>query len=754
MVASIDLTLKKNLSQYLIESSASILEALNKMDSNAEGMLICVDELGILIGVLTDGDLRRHLITNPQLDLTHKVDSIVNRNVIYGKQSDDLSKNSLLLNERVKFLPLIDDSGRCVAIAKGREGYLSISNIKIGPGHPCYLIAEIGNNHNGDFSLALKLVDAAKESGANCAKFQMRDLTSLYANKGNASDISEDLGSQYTLDLLAKFQLSNEEMFKVFDHCMHIGITPLCTPWDIVSASVLEEYGIEAYKTASADLTNHELLKVIAKTGRPLICSTGMSVEKEILETVALLKSEGAQYALLHCNSTYPAPLKDINLAYLETLRRIGGCPVGYSSHDRGIYTSIAASALGANIIEKHFTFNKALEGNDHRVSLLPEEFKEMASAIRQVEEAIGGYGERKITQGELMNREALGKSLAVNVYLKPGDIFEPSMLEVKSPGKGLQPNQKNKLIGKSVRRNLKPGDLLFPSDLNEEQSQARAYSFRRKFGIPIRYHDLNTLSKLSNFDLLEFHLSYKDLELDLETFFECKLDFDLVVHAPELFKGEHILDLCSLDKAYRSLSIEYMQNVIDVTKKLKSWFPNATEPRIVINAGGFTQDAPLPSYERADRYLLIEDSLGHLDSTGIKIIPQSMPPFPWHFGGQRFQNLFIDPDEIVQFCERNNSEICLDVSHSKLACNHFGWSFSEFLTKVSSCVSHLHIADASGVDGEGLQIGDGEIDFSNLAQIFDSRMQNASFIPEIWQGHKDFGSGFWVALERLEKYI
>ena len=195
-----------------------------------------------------------------------------------------------------------------------------------------------------------------------------------------------------------------------------------------------------AYKTSSADLTNHELLRHIAATGKPIICSTGMSTDKDIKEAVDILFDCGAQFGLLQCNSTYPAPFKDINLKYMNTLEAIGNCPVGYSSHERGINIVTAAVALGASIIEKHFTLDRSQEGNDHRVSLLPPEFKEMTDAIDQVSMALGSSSSRSLSQGELINRETLGKSLYANTEIRAGQMIQSQMLTRSKPRKRLTP--------------------------------------------------------------------------------------------------------------------------------------------------------------------------------------------------------------------------------------------------------------------------------------------------------------------------
>jgi N-acetylneuraminate synthase len=543
-------------------------------------------------------------------------------------------------------------------------------------------------------------------------------------------------------------------MFAAFDYCNQQNILPLCTPWDLDSLALLEEYGMEAYKVASADLSNHDFLVALAKTGKPLICSTGMSTEQEIIEATALLKQLGAMYVLLHCNSTYPAPFKDVNLAYLDRLREIGDCPVGYSGHERGINVAIAAVAKGAKVVEKHFTLDKSMEGNDHKVSLLPEEFREMVHGIREVELAQGTASERRLSQGELMNREVLAKSLVINCDLEPAQVITAEMIEVKSPGRGLQPNRKADLIGLKAKRRFKAGDFFFPSDLEQEQVQARNYMFKRPWGLPVRYHDFKTILEKSNPDLLEFHLSYKDLEQDIHQYFDRSYDLDLVVHSPELFSGDHVLDLCSRDDNYRQRSIQELQQVINITRSLKSFFKRASRPCIVTNVGGFTVNAPLHPSKRKALYELLLDSLSVLDVEGVEIIPQTMPPFPWHFGGQRYHNIFVDTQDTVEFCHEHGYRVCLDTSHSKLACNHHKLSFKEFIEHVGPLTAHLHIADAKNVDGEGLQIGEGDIDFPALSEDLDRTAPRASFIPEIWQGHKNEGEGFWIALERLESKL
>lgn len=742
----------RNLAQLVVLPEDSLLTALNKMSSSAARLIFAVTEGGVLEGVLTDGDLRRWLTRTPNVDLGSPVASAMNRNFTAASISDSPERIRSLLSEKVLALPLLDASQRLKAVALAGKAQIEIEGRVIDEQAPVFVIAEIGNNHQGDLALALRLIDEAAAAGADCAKFQMRDMDALYGRSGRGDQASADLGAQYTLDLLSRFQLADADLFRAFDHCRQRGLIPLCTPWDLPSLRKLQGYGLPAYKVASADFTHYELIDAIAATGKPIICSTGMSTEAEIRAGVRHLRGIGAEFALLHCNSTYPAPFKDVNLHYLGHLKEIsGGALVGYSGHERDINVAIAAVALGARVIEKHFTLDKSLEGNDHKVSLLPAEFARLVEGIRQVEVALGRGGERQLSQGEMMNRENLAKSLVAARDIPAGTVLTADMIETRSPGQGLQPNRKHELLGRAVPVAKKAGDFFFPSDLEETRVQARAYRFPLDWGIPVRYHDLQAMRMQSNMDLLEIHLSYKDMELDFRKFIPAPLDLGLVVHAPELFAGDHTLDLCAEDEAYRQHSIAEMQRVIDLTRQLAGMFPRTPRPCIVTNVGGFTHTAHLPAEALPPRYARLEQSLARLDREGVEIIPQTMPPFPWHFGGQQFHNLFVDADTIVAFCRRNGMRICLDVSHSKLACNHHGESFSEFTRKVLPYTAHMHLADASGVDGEGLQIGTGEVDWREFFRLVAASGQRPSFIPEIWQGHKNGGQGAWLGLSRLE---
>lgn len=615
-----------------------------------------------------------------------------------------------------------------------------------------FIIAEIGNNHNGDFERAKKMIDMAVEMGADCAKFQMRHLDEVYRARTLKKD-GEDLGTEYILDLLNKFELSKDEHRELAKHCEKRGIMYMCTPWDHKSVDVLESFNVLCYKVASADLTNLPLLDRLCKTMKPMILSTGMSREEEIYKTVDFLKSKNTSFALLHCNSTYPAPYHDINLNWMNSLKKIHPV-IGYSGHERGTAVSIAALSFGACVIERHFTLDRNMEGPDHAASLEFDEFKKLIEGIRQVEEALGEDGTRQFSQGEMINRENLSKSLVAANDIKEGEIITEQLVMVRSPGQGISPQYYSELIGKKTKRDFKKEDFFFLSDLSEDAVKPRAYSYERSWGVPVRFHDFKWFIERVTPKHIEFHLSYSDLELDPSDYLSGAYDFDFVVHAPELFAGSHLMDLATPDENYRQQSLRETQRVIDITRDLKKFFPKTKKPMIVANIGGFTMDKNLTKEEVENRYRIFAQSLTELDMAGVELIPQTMAPFPWHFGGQRYQNLFVKIEEIVHWCEKLNLRMCFDVSHSMLTSNYLGCDFYDFSKKIAPYTAHLHLGDAKGFNGEGLQVGEGEIDFDKLGQILRDGCPQASFIPEIWQGHKNGGEGFWIALERLESKL
>ena len=269
-----------------------------------------------------------------------------------------------------------------------------------------YIIAEAGDNHNGDFNTALKLVDVAKRAGADCVKFQTfvtEEIISKYAEMAEYQ--KKNTGKEESqFEMVKRLELSFDEFRKIKEYCDRVGIQFLSTPFDLKSVDFLNELGVPFFKIPSGEITNYPYLIKIAHTGKPVVMSTGMCEPDEILAAINVLEKNGSgEITLLHCNTEYPTPLKDVNLYAMRTMKKMFGKKVGYSDHTKGIEVPVAAVALGACVIEKHFTLDKNMPGPDHKASLEPDELGRMVKNIRNIEIALGDVVKR-VSESERKN--------------------------------------------------------------------------------------------------------------------------------------------------------------------------------------------------------------------------------------------------------------------------------------------------------------------------------------------------------------
>lgn len=341
----------------------------------------------------------------------------------------------------------------------------SISGIEIGKDKPCFIIAEIGINHNGSTNIAKKLIDEAKNAGANAVKFQKRDISSIYREEVLENPNIESQGFEILLDVLRKVELSESDYREIIKYCNEKNIIFLCTPWDIPSVIFLELLDVPAYKIASADLTNLPLIKYIAETKKPVILSTGMSTLEEIEKTVEFMNNKKMNFVIMHSNSTYPAPIELLNLNLIPFFENKFKCLIGYSGHEQSIIPSLIATVLGSVILERHITLDKNMEGIDQSSSLEPSEFSQLVMYVREAEKA-RGKPIKKMSRGEVLQREVLGKSLTAKQNIREGEIFSDQNIEVKGPAKGLSPQYYFDIIGKKSKRDIKKGSYLQTNDL------------------------------------------------------------------------------------------------------------------------------------------------------------------------------------------------------------------------------------------------------------------------------------------------
>ncbi len=326
-----------------------------------------------------------------------------------------------------------------------------------------FIIAEAGDNHNGSYENALKLVDKAVEAGADCVKFQTfitENVISKFAEKAEYQ--KENTNAEETqFEMVKKLELSFDEFRKIKEYCDEKKILFLSTPFDLDSIDFLQSIDIPFWKIPSGEITNLPYLIKIAKTGKDIIMSTGMCQMEEIKEALEILKENGAgKVTLLHCNTEYPTPFCDVNLNAMKTIKEECHVQVGYSDHTIGIEVPIAAVAMGACVIEKHFTLDKNMEGPDHKASLEPEELKEMVIGIRTIEKAMGN-GKKCPSESEQKNIIIARKSIVANCDIKKGEILTEDKLYIKRPGNGISPMKWYEVIGKEAIKDFKKDELI-----------------------------------------------------------------------------------------------------------------------------------------------------------------------------------------------------------------------------------------------------------------------------------------------------
>lgn len=346
---------------------------------------------------------------------------------------------------------------------------LTIAGRRVGPGAPPWVVAEIGANHNGDMELCRRMIDAAHASGADAVKFQSWSKASLIskAEFARRAPYAKLDPSALTLEQsIERYQLSPEQHREIAAHCRERGVTFFSSCFSAREVELLESLDVPVYKVASMDVTHLPLLDVVGATGKPVVLSTGMATLGEIERALERLRRAGAgPVALLHCVSVYPSPPSDLNLLNIPMLQQVFGVPVGFSDHSLGVALPLAAIAVGACIIEKHFTVDKSLEGWDHAISADPPELSLIVRGAREVREALG-TSERVFSQAEVENRKAFRRRAVARRALKKGARLTAGDLDFKRPGNGIGPDELQFAVGRLLARDVEAEEELEWSDL------------------------------------------------------------------------------------------------------------------------------------------------------------------------------------------------------------------------------------------------------------------------------------------------
>lgn len=354
---------------------------------------------------------------------------------------------------------------------------LNIGKRKIGKGQPTYVVAEIGINHNGRMNIARELIKQSARAGADAVKFQKRDAASVIIKSklnphpvgrlsASANDIAKgapSFGNWSYPD--TRLELSEDKYRELKKLADRLGVDFIASPWDEKSTDFLVALGVPFLKIPGVEITNPSFLDYVAKQGLPLVVSTGTASLREVDRAVAVIRARTRDFCLLQCTSAYPSRVDEIDLRVMETLRRRFKVPVGYSGHEAGIHISIAAAALGAAVIERHVTLNRAMSGPDHSASIEMDELAQMVRQIRDVEAALGS-GKKRHYASENALIKAIGRSVASTVFIPKGTRITRKMLTTKSPSTGIAPAKLETLIGKRARRDIPADTLIMPSQV------------------------------------------------------------------------------------------------------------------------------------------------------------------------------------------------------------------------------------------------------------------------------------------------
>ena len=731
--------------KYLIGYKTNVYEAYLKLMENLEKTLF-VKKNNKIIGSLTLGDFKKKYGLNFDISVIQKSKSLVTDIINQNFQFFTKKNNKNLTDHLV--VPILDVNKKLIdfTVRKAPLKKIILGNYILSDNTNPLLIAEIGVNHDGSMKRAKELILAAKKSGAHFVKFQYRRLDKTYI-KSDSLEVS----TEATFDHLKKVNFGIKNLKKLFDYARSLKIDPICTPFDVYALKEIEALKPRVIKIASADLLNFNLIKNAVKFNVPIILSTGLHYEREIITAVNFIRNLTDNFCILHCISTYPAPLENLNLSYIQRLKKKTGCLVGYSSHDNDITPSIISAILGASLIEKHITWNKDAVGPDHNASIEPEKFLELSNYLNNLKYIVGSNNEEKIlSQGEQINRTNLCKSIYAKSSLKKGKtIFERDLI-IRSPSVGLRPNEINKIIGLKTLDSINKNSPILYSHFYKEKANLLYLNNMDNLGLPVRFRDYLEVNDIFKPSFVEFHLTYSDINnynkikdiLNLE-------DKSIKVHSPEMFSENFIIDLASIDVEIRNKSLNELKYVIEVGNDLFIRSSKKKVPHFVINVGGHS-DHNFFKYDLKQKLLdNLFESINSLDFGELKPVVQSMPPYPWHLGGRRYHNLFVDFDDFSALYKNLKIKICLDTSHSYLACKFLNKNFYMEIEKNKKYIDYIHLSDANSSDGEGLQLGEGEINFKKLKKY----IETIDFIPEIWEGHIDNFHGFKIAINEINNF-
>lgn len=596
------------------------------------------------------------------------------------------------------------------------------------------IIAEIGINHDGDVEKARKLIESSFRSGAHAIKFQYRNLNNAY------SDNAKEIGDEMLSKEINRNYLSPDQLIDLSVYATELGLKVGISFFD---KKDIEDFGnqidiFDFFKIPSVELTNSDLIDTLLGLNKHLYISLGTHNEVEVINALERLPKTG--WTPMHCISNYPVTLENARLGYITYLQDKWGVSVGYSSHDDDWEVCLLAMQMGVTVVERHITLDRGADGLDHSSSSTPDHFEKMARFATAMPILLVGNSPRVANQGELLNRQNLGRSYyAIDNFAK-GYVLNISDLEYRSPHTGLDKTNIKKYISKPLQADISKGEVIAKGVFNKItpiSDKVIGIAKEMKLSLPVRLHDYEKMESMFPIGAFEFHLSFDEVLSEID-FKNISPDNKYSIHLPDYINPTQLMDPFSEDNKQKEASLILLERTVKFAEKLQA----LTGDKVPI-VGSFS----VVHIDREDFFEKHSALLKSYLKRGVEIVPQWLPPIAWYFGGSVGLNVMNEPED-VKYLKQHGLGVCMDICHLILGRNYYDFSADSIINDLKEQVQHIHIADAIGIDGEGLAIGDG--DFENSALIEQVLSYDCLKVIEVWQGHLDNGAGFRKEIIKL----
>tara|TARA_Y100000589_G_scaffold130187_1_gene123870 strand:+ start:447 stop:2273 length:1827 start_codon:yes stop_codon:yes gene_type:complete len=595
------------------------------------------------------------------------------------------------------------------------------------------LIAEIGINHDGEIKKAIELIKYSHKSGANAIKFQYRNLKRCYSDS-----LREEIGDQMIKSEIIRNFLNPDQIIQLLKFAkkldLKVGIS-FFNHEDINDFNNILDF--DFFKVPSVELLNFKLIYKLLSFNKEVLISTGCSTENEIIKCIEKIENYD-NWKMLHCISNYPLNLHNSKLGYIKRLKKLTQRIVGYSSHDENWENCLIAATLGAEIIERHITINKSLFGLDHTTSSNPTEFALLSKYLKSFPMILKGDSPRILNQGELLNKQNLGRSIYAKRDILKGSIIKEENIEELNPQTGITFLEFTKYKNKIVQRDILKGEVIEKSHFDSFCKLPKVLKMqanKNKFSLPVRLHDFDKINNQFELENYEFHFSFKEIleeELNARNFPSNK---QYSIHLPDYIDSSTIIDPFSQNEFIKHKSEEIINKAIVFANNLQEKTSKAV-PII----GSFSMCNSEKEIFYSDYKKLIEK----YEKMSCQLLPQWLPPIAWYFGGSVALDVFNSKEDL-KWLKIFSINICLDICHFGM-CIAGNFVSKDNFEELFELTNHIHLADSIGIDGEGIQIGKG--DPINKYFLKRSLASAHTKVLEVWQGHLNSYRGFHEAIK------